>query len=83
MSQITFGELRQVLQGLGFHEDASPTRFRFEHAGTGTIVLLRPYVEEDIVDPTALIAVRRLLDERGVIGREELDVLLRKRSLAN
>ncbi|HWG47488.1 MAG TPA: hypothetical protein VN688_32295 [Gemmataceae bacterium] len=83
MSEPTFGDLRQVLLGLGFQENPSPSRVRFEHARTDTIVLLRPYAADDVVDPAALFAVRRLLDERGVVGREEFDTLLRTRSLAN
>lgn len=82
MAQPTFGELRQVLIDLGFQETASPARVRFEQAGTDTIVLLRPYAADDVVDPAALIAVRRLLDEKGVIGREEFDARLRARALA-
>jgi hypothetical protein len=83
VSQSTFGDHRQVLLGLGFQEISSPSRIRFEQATTDTIVLLRPYATDDVVDPAALLAVRRLLDEKGVIGREEFDVLLRGQSLAS
>jgi hypothetical protein len=82
MSQPTFGELRLVLLGLGFQESRFPSRVRFENAKTDTIVLLRPYESDDEVDPAALGAVRRLLDEKGVIGREEFNTLLQARSLA-
>jgi hypothetical protein len=83
MSRPTFGTLRQVLLDLGFRTRTLPAgHIRFDHAPSDTLVILRPYKDDDTVDQGNLIGVRRLLDEKGVIDRDKFDELLRERSLA-
>jgi predicted RNA binding protein YcfA (HicA-like mRNA interferase family) len=79
----TFQTLRQVLLDLGFQMEALPTsHIRFTHPRSETVVVFRPYKEDEAVDQAMLIGVRRLLDERGVVSRDEFDDLLRQQPLA-
>jgi hypothetical protein len=83
MLRPTFGTLRQVLIDLGFRTTTMPAgHIRFDHLPSDTLVILRPYKDDDIVDQGNLQGVRRLLDEKGVVDRNKFDELLRARSLA-
>jgi predicted RNA binding protein YcfA (HicA-like mRNA interferase family) len=79
MSGPTFQAVRQVLVDLGFQTTVLPTsHIRFEHSRSKTVVVFRPYEEEEVVDQAMLVGVRRLLDERGVVSRDRFDALLRQ-----
>jgi hypothetical protein len=83
VSRPTFAALKEVLLGLGFEEQPSPrTCVVFKHADANALVVLRPYKADEVVDLAEIVGARRLLDEKGVIPREEFDELLRARSLA-
>jgi hypothetical protein len=83
MHHPTFHALRQVLLDLGFQTKVLPTaHVRFEHPRSKTVVVFRPYREEEAVDQAMLVGVRRLLDERGVVPRDQFDDLLRQQCLA-
>ncbi len=43
--------------------------------------MLRPYEQEEPVEPAALAYVRRTLDEWGILDRERFEEELRQRSL--
>jgi hypothetical protein len=80
----TFAALKKVLLGLGFEEKESPgPGVVFRHAGSDALVILHPYKANEVVDLAEIVGIRRLLDEKGVIPREEFDELLRARSLAS
>jgi hypothetical protein len=81
MRSPAFHALRQVLLDLGFQPKVLPTsHIRFDHPRSETVVVFRPYEEDEAVDRAMLVGVRRLLDERGVVSRDEFDDLLHQRS---
>jgi predicted RNA binding protein YcfA (HicA-like mRNA interferase family) len=83
MSQPTYGVFREVLLGLGFADRSVPgSHVQLEQAQSDTVVLLRPYREEEPMDAATLAGVRRILDEKGVVSRDRFDDLLQQRSLA-
>jgi hypothetical protein len=78
MSRPTFHDVRQVLLDLGFQETVLPTsHLRFKQPRSGTVLFFRPYQEQEPFDPSTLVGVRRLLDERGVVERARFDEMLR------
>jgi hypothetical protein len=76
---ITFAELRHFLLGLGFVEDTVRGGFlRFQHDPSDTRFIFRAYKATDRVNPGDLVAVRRFLDERGLMEADEFDRFLGK-----
>jgi hypothetical protein len=74
---IPFGGLRKVLLDLGFVETLVPGLYLlFEHAPSGTLLPYRAYRPGDGVSWADLVMTRRLLDERGILGKRELEALL-------
>jgi len=45
----------------------------FEHPGSGSLLMFRRYRAPDSVTPANLAAVRKLLDERGLLPADEFD----------
>lgn len=83
MIRATFSAFRQVLLDLGFQDRSVPgSHVLLEHQGTDTVVLLRPYRDDEFIEPAILVGFRRILDEKGVVGREHFEELLRQQSLA-
>jgi hypothetical protein len=83
MISVTFNTFRRALLDLGLEMSEVPgPYYRFHHPGSGTVLLYRHYGDEERVNQGDIVGARRLLDERGVIAREELEELLRQRSLA-
>jgi predicted RNA binding protein YcfA (HicA-like mRNA interferase family) len=79
----TLSDLRQVLLGLDFQDRSVPgSHVLLEHPPTDTVVLLRLYGENEAIDPVTLRGISRILDEKGVVGRQRLDELLHHRSVA-
>jgi hypothetical protein len=76
---ISFGDLSHLLEGLQFERLEQPTHVLFEHAPSGTRVVLRPYTPREIVAPVDLASVRKALDERGLMLAESFDQFLRKK----
>jgi hypothetical protein len=76
--KISFGELRDFLEGLGFTESVKPTHLVFEHAASQTMLIFRRYRRGEAVTPANLTATRKLLDEKGLIPAAEFDSRLRK-----
>jgi hypothetical protein len=77
--KLTFAELRQFLLGLGFQEDLAKQIYpRFRHRPSDTVFMFRPYKPTDRVNPGDLVAVRRFLDERGLMEADEFDRFLDK-----
>jgi predicted RNA binding protein YcfA (HicA-like mRNA interferase family) len=82
MPRVSFAALEQVLVGLGFTVRKVPgSHTWFEHPGSNTRILLPPFRQEETVDQGNLVAVRRHLDEKGLMPRARFDELLRERSL--
>src|SRR4051812_30893732 len=83
MSRPTFTTLKRVLLDLGFQTRILPgLHVMFEHQSSDTLVILRPYRDDEVIEQGTLAGIRRLLDEKGVIDRSRLDELLREQSLA-
>jgi predicted RNA binding protein YcfA (HicA-like mRNA interferase family) len=71
---ITFSSLDQFLRGLGFTEEVVPgSHVLYEHAGSGAVIVLRPFREEEDVGPTTIALVRHILDEFGVMDHKVFD----------
>ena len=76
--KISFADLRHFLGGLGFSETAQPTHLVFEHPASGSLLIFRRYRARESVTPANLAAVRKLLDERGLLPADEFDSRLHK-----
>jgi hypothetical protein len=80
---ILFGSLKSLMEQLGFQTQAVPdAHVAFRHAKSKALVVLTFYQDEQPVSPTDLAVARRVLDEFGVLGREEFDSALRERAVA-
>jgi hypothetical protein len=75
---VSFADLRAFFEGLGFSETAQPTHYVFEHPASGSLLMFRRYRARDFVTPANLAAVRKLLDERGLVPAGEFDNRLHK-----
>jgi hypothetical protein len=73
--KVTFAQLKKLLATLGFRGSAQPTHLSFEHPASGTVFLFRTYRAAEAVAPANLAAVRRLLDERGLLEADQFDKL--------
>jgi predicted RNA binding protein YcfA (HicA-like mRNA interferase family) len=72
-----YAELTSLLRDLGFVcQPVKGSHVRCEHAPSRTLVLLADQPGTQTVPAAALAGVRRTLDERGVLGRDEFDRLL-------
>lgn len=78
---ITFGELRDLLRELGFSEaPQQPNRIRFEHPGTGTVLLFRAYEVTEPLNDREMVVVRRQLVDNGLIEVPAFDRFLESAS---
>jgi hypothetical protein len=75
---ITYGQLRDLLMGLGFQEMRRADGIALKHARTDTLFLFRPYEETDNVKPAEVFHVRQLLDARGLLESDVFDGKLTK-----
>jgi hypothetical protein len=76
--KVSFADLRAFLEELGFSESAQPTHLVFEHPASGSLLIFRRYRARESVTPANLAAVRKLLDERGLLPADEFDSRLHK-----
>jgi hypothetical protein len=80
---IPFAALKGLLEQLGLQAQAVPgSHVAFKHAASGALIVLRFYQEDEELSPTDLAVARRVLDEFGVLARDEFDAALRERALA-
>lgn len=78
LKAITFADLERVLLAVGFVQIPTTGHHKvFRHGETDTIVLLPLVPADTALDDTHLVAVRKLVDERGVIASDAFDGLLR------
>ena len=73
LKSVTFTQLRKLLEGMGFQGSRQPTHLAFEHEPTNTVFLFRTYRANDPVTPANLAAVRRMLDERGLLPADQFE----------
>lgn len=76
-SGIPFGEMRRLLNGLGFKDKCANNAWIFHHAKEGLIVF-RIYAENEAVDEGDLRTTRRFLDMRGVLEAADFDALIQR-----
>ena len=77
--KIQFDELCRLLEGMEFKKNTQPTHVLFDHPATNSMVVFRPYRSRDVVDPLDLAAVRKTLDERGLMPANSFEQFMRKR----
>ena len=83
VNKVTSLALKSVLLRLGFRDrSVAGSHVLLDRPDADAVVLLRPYREEEIIDPVNLLGLRRILDEKGVIAKERFDDLLQHHSLA-
>ena len=63
----TFAELDEALIGLGFTRHRTETFLAYEHAGSNALIVLPPHEDNQRVSLTHLVAVRRLLEGKGLV----------------
>jgi hypothetical protein len=81
--QATVAVLRQILLELGFtmHVQASD-HDRFDHRESGTWFDFRNHKDEEAVNVSHLVVVRRILDEKRLLARDQFEERLRSRLIA-
>jgi hypothetical protein len=73
-SHIPFAVLKDFLSGLGFtNREVNGASIIFEHAPSETLLFFRTYQPREKVDQTDLVVVRKFLDEKGLMDREEFE----------
>ena len=77
-SLVRFAQLRRLLLDLHFNEARSNGFWRYEHSGSGTVFLFRPYALDDNVAMQDLASTRTHLDWRGVLSSTVFDDSLTK-----
>ncbi|HTU17145.1 MAG TPA: hypothetical protein VMG10_03725 [Gemmataceae bacterium] len=77
-SRVTFAELRQLLEDLGFTMSKRGRFWFFEHPSSGTELGYRPYRVRERVTIRDIDETRFHLDWRGVLAPEAFDERLKK-----
>jgi len=78
MKRVTYGQLRRVLIELGFKETRRANGVALEHKPSATLLLFRPYDENDRMQPAEVWHVQKLLDKRDLLEPESFESLLTK-----
>jgi hypothetical protein len=74
VEDITYGDLFQILQSIGFVERSIPnSHVGYRHAQSDTLILLAPHTADEVAKPIDLKYVRRVLDEKGLLDGKEFD----------
>ena len=74
---VTFGQLREVLEQLGFRKGAgSKDHVAYRHAASETVLYFPPLRTNDLVPAASIVGTRKLLIDRGVVEAERLEQLL-------
>lgn len=82
-THCSFGQLRDLLLELGFTMKVLPdANIFFELKPARARIFLPHFGEAEPVDPANMVIVARNLDERGILPREQFELLLRERKLA-
>ncbi len=75
--KITFDTVHRLLDRLGFVQiPAQKSAILFEHKASDTLLVFRPHKRRESIDPVTLSVVRKMLDEKGLLNREEFDEVL-------
>ena len=72
--RITFGDLRRILEDLGFREVPSEeSHVWFRHEEADLPLGFPRYRDEAVVAPHHLLYARTMIDARGILGEDEFD----------
>jgi predicted RNA binding protein YcfA (HicA-like mRNA interferase family) len=73
--KVTAIELEELLQYLGFRQVASipGSHKAFKHDPSNAVVVLGWIPPDGQLNPSVVVGIRRLLDEKGVINRDSFD----------
>ena len=74
--RVTYGDLRELLLGLGFEESRSASHRVFRHAETDTLIVYGPSSDSAEAPQAAIVATRRHLVEKGLLEEEAFSRLL-------
>jgi hypothetical protein len=77
-STVTFAELRQLLEDLGFSVSKRGKGWFFEHPPSETWFMYRPYRAREKVTVGDLHMTRKQLDWRDMLSEQAFDDRLRK-----
>ena len=77
-SNVTFGQLRQLLIELGFTESKRGKFWQFEHSSSGTVLTYRPYQPRERVTAKDLQVTRQDLQWRDLMAPDAFDDLLQR-----
>lgn len=72
-SEITYGELEQLLRQWGFRLERTAPTSVFRHAVQDALVALPPYDPQERVAAFHLVGIRKLVTERGIVQQEAFD----------
>jgi hypothetical protein len=76
-SRISYGELAEVLERLGFVATTVEDRWRaFRHADSDTLIVLANHDRSSPARPLDLVSVRRHLVDKDLIDENEFDTLI-------
>lgn len=79
--KTTFGEIHRLLGELGFVQmPAKKPAVLFEHKASDTFFIFRPHRLTEPADAMTLSVVRKMLDEKGLLNREEFEDALHQAS---
>jgi predicted RNA binding protein YcfA (HicA-like mRNA interferase family) len=68
---IKFAELEKLLMGIGFVEVPTTGSHKvYEYSPLGTLIVLPGYEQQANVRAMHLVAVRKILDENGLMNRD-------------
>lgn len=77
-STVTFQELRQLLEELGFTPSRQGKSWLFEHVPSKTTLVYRQYRSRERIMLKDLLVTRQDLDWHGLMAPEAFDDRLRK-----
>ena len=79
--KVTFGDIRRLLSEYGFVQPPGDGKaVVFEHKPTNTLLFFRPHRLKERADAFCLAMVQKMLDERGILERDEFEDALRQAS---
>jgi hypothetical protein len=80
--KINFDTVHRLLDELGFVQiPARESAVLFQHKASDTLLVFRPNKGGESIDPVTLSVVRKMLDEKGLLDRDEFDEVLHGTSL--
>lgn len=79
-TKFTFGEIHQLLGGLGFVQVPAKKPGVIFERDADTFFIFRPHRPSDPVDAMTVSVVRKFLDEKGLLERDDFEDALHQAS---